>query len=49
MVLVAIVADIRLYREGLEPALERDGRIRVWPPPPRWPMRTGTSPPPAPT
>jgi len=29
MVLVAIVADIRLYREGLEQALERVGRIRV--------------------
>lgn len=29
MVRVAIVADIRLYREGLEQALERDGRIRV--------------------
>jgi DNA-binding NarL/FixJ family response regulator len=29
MVRVAIVADIRLYREGLEQALERDGRIMV--------------------
>jgi hypothetical protein len=28
MVLVAIVADIRLYREGLEQVLARDGRIR---------------------